>query len=77
MSSYDHTQPTSYTLEQCKAVIGEPARLELTGRVVDARESDAGPFVLFEVDERFGFGELRFGLDLELLTGRRSTRTTS
>ena len=63
---YDHTQPTKHTAQECEAAVGKTATLVLTGKIVEARESDSGPFVMFAPDDRFGL-DTRLGFDLDAL----------
>jgi hypothetical protein len=47
-------------------VVGQTAVLPLTGRFVAAGESASGPYVKFEVDERWGFApQMSLVMDLE------------
>lgn len=64
---YDHTQPTKFTFDQCQEAVGKTFTVTLTGTITEARESIEGPFVFIKFDERFGFGEQRLGVDLDLL----------
>lgn len=63
---YHHTKPTEASMEDCSEAVGKRAVLQLEGTIVEARAGPAGPFVMFQPDERFGFGA-KFGADLELL----------
>lgn len=67
MKKYNHNNETSFTTADIEKMIGATARLPLTGRLVEVGQSDRGPFVLFEVDERWGFGRWRVGVDVEAL----------
>ena len=64
---YNHTQPTRFTTTQCADAVGKRATLHLTGTITEQRVSDAGPFVMFDVDERWGLGNVRLGFDLDAL----------
>lgn len=64
---YDHNNPTRFTKEECEAAVGKKATLPLTGHIIEAGEGDAGPFVRFQIDDRFGFESLVLGLDLDAL----------
>jgi hypothetical protein len=66
--SYDSESPSKFTLDDCNSVVGRKATLTLSGYIVEAHESSAGPFVKFQPDDRFGFGDFRFGIDLDALT---------
>ena len=57
-NSREYDAATTYpdTLADAEAAVGERATLHLTGMIVSAGESDAGAFVHFQVDERWGFG---------------------
>jgi hypothetical protein len=63
---YHHSDATKFSREDCENAVGRRVSLTLTGKIVEARESDAGPFVIFEIDERFGL-PTKLGLDLDLL----------
>lgn len=65
MAEYHHSQRTRFTREECKAAVGKRVELTLTGTIVEARSHEAGDFVIFEADERFGFSA-PIGGDLEL-----------
>lgn len=67
---YDAVKRTDATREECEAAIGKRATLTLTGVIKDVEERDAGPFVKFSVDHRWGFAlsedrPFTIGLDLE------------
>lgn len=66
---YDAADRTKFSLGEAEALVGTRARLPLTGTIVDAGESDAGAWVLFEIDARWGFrGRIdRLGCDVEAL----------
>lgn len=65
---YNSTQQTSFTFEECSALVGSKARLPLTGRIVEAGESQSGPYVKFELSPRWGFPPgTRFTVDVEAL----------
>lgn len=64
---YNHTKPSEFTLKDCEEAVGSTAKLILTGEIIDAGESTSGPYVKFQVDERFGFGTYIIGLDLDAL----------
>lgn len=65
--SYHHSQRTRFSLEDAAKMVGKRASLTLEGTIIGARDMAAGAAVVFEVDERFGFDNLRLGGDLELL----------
>lgn len=67
MDTYHHSHRTGFTAEDVQAAVGKSATLTLEGAIVGWDENENGAYVLFEIDERFGFGPQRFGLDLELL----------
>jgi hypothetical protein len=68
MAPYDHREPTKFTREQVEALVGTRATLPLTGVIDEDRESGAGVFVMFLVDERWGFGsDYRIGIDADAL----------
>lgn len=67
MDEYHHSQRTRFTADEVKASVGKRATLTLKGTIVGWREHENGAFVMFQIDERFGFGVQLFGLDLELL----------
>lgn len=64
---YDATTVAPGTLEDATAAVGHGATLALTGTIIDFGESQAGAFVRFKVDGRWGFGELVLGCDLAAL----------
>lgn len=64
--TYHHSQRTKFTLAEVEAAVGKRATLVLEGTIIKARQTDAGSMVVFEPDERFGFGEIALGGDLEL-----------
>ena len=64
---YDASQGTRFTREDADAAVGKRARLCLTGTIIEAGESDSGPWVRFHVDERWGFGDCAYVLDLDAL----------
>lgn len=69
-TDYDARKPTSFTLPEIERVIGYKAVLPLTDRFVRAIQSDAGAYVMFEVDQRWGFDPpIRLGMDLEAFRG--------
>jgi hypothetical protein len=71
---YDHTRRSAFTLDEAKALVGYRCRLPLTGRIIDAGQSDAGVYVKFMPDERWGFGrDFIIGLDVEALDHMRTT----
>lgn len=61
---YNAENPTAFTREQCDAAVGKRVSLTLTGKVVKARESGLGPYVVVEIDQRFGLPD-RLGMDLD------------
>lgn len=67
-ASYNHENPSRFTRAECESVVGRKATITLTGYIVSAEESDTGPFVRFQPDGRFGFGDFRFGIDLDAIT---------
>lgn len=64
---YNHENPTRFTAEQCEDAVGKHGTLALTGTVVGCGNSDAGPYVKFLLDERWGFGEFRLTVDLDMI----------
>ena len=67
---YDHRKPTSFRPGELDTFVGWKGVLPLTGRFVEVRESDNGPFVMFEPDQRWGFPYgTRFGMDMEAFRG--------
>ncbi len=64
---YDAAEPSRFTEEDCRAVVSRKATITLTGRIVDYGVSETGPFVKFQPDDRFGFGDFRFVIDLDAL----------
>lgn len=69
MIEYDSANDSKFTLEDCKSMIGKAAQINFTGKIIDASESDAGPYVTVLIDERWGFGEFSINLDLDALEG--------
>lgn len=67
MEFYNHNDKSHFSLEECEDAIGKRFTLPLTGTVISAGESSSGPYVVFEVDECWGFGETTYGLDLDAL----------
>lgn len=65
--TYDARNRTARTSEECKAAVGRRATLTLTGTIIEAREHEAGPHVVFEIDERWGLMQSRFVMDLDPL----------
>jgi len=63
---YNHRNPTSKTVEDCKGALGKRVVLALTGTINEHRDGPSGPFVLFQPDERWGFGDTRLGVDLDV-----------
>lgn len=61
---YNHRVKSQYTLAENEQVVGKRAVLAITGEIVEARESEAGSFVVFEPDERWGMAA-RLGMDRE------------
>ena len=64
---YDHKNPSALSADACAKAVGKKATLTLTGTIVDWQVSDEGPFVKLQIDERFGFGDFRLGIDLDAL----------
>lgn len=68
---YDAANRTQATAADAEAAIGKRAELHLTGTIVSTGVSSAGPYVMFEVDGRWGLGTpdnpFRMGFDLEAL----------
>lgn len=64
---YDHRNPTAFSASDCQESVGNKATITLTGTIVDWGSSHAGPFVKFQPDERWGFGDHRLVLDLDAL----------
>lgn len=63
---YDHRRPTTFTRPELEEAVGWKATLPLTGRFVEVREGDAGPYIMFEVDQRWGLAPgTRLGFDME------------
>lgn len=65
--TYDAAQRTDCSRAECEAAVGRRATLTLTGTIIEARESEAGPHVVFEIDSRWGFAQRRFVMDLDPL----------
>ena len=65
--SYDHRKPTRFSSQECHAAVGKRAVLPLTGRIVDAHATPIGTCVIFQLDERWGFEDMKLGLDLDAL----------
>lgn len=65
MPEYNAADRTQATHEECEAAIGRRATLSLTGTITEMGSSEAGHWVKFVVDERWGFGELGLIMDLE------------
>lgn len=55
MPEYDAARKSSVTLPEAQAAIGRRATLTLTGEIIDAGQSEAGTFVKFRLDPRWGF----------------------
>lgn len=53
---YDAATTYPDTLADAEAAVGKRAVLHLTGEVVSAGASDAGAYVRFRIDDRWGFG---------------------
>lgn len=65
---YDASEQSQASREDCEAAIGSNAILHLTGTIVEAQCSKKGNYVVFKIDDRWGFKEdAKFGLDLEAL----------
>lgn len=65
---YDAFTEPPGSLEDAKAAVGRKATLHLTGTITEAKVSQAGAFVRFHVDERWGFrGDFVLGCDLAAL----------
>jgi hypothetical protein len=64
---YDHHNGSSFTEQKCTEAVGKRVQLPLTGRIVASGRSENGPFVVFKVDERWGFDDLTLGVDLDAL----------
>lgn len=67
-SEYDHNKPSALSQQACEDAVGCTATLSLTGRIIEAGSSDAGPYVRFKLDERWGFGDFTLRIDLDALT---------
>ena len=65
---YDATKPSKFTEDECAKAVGLRATLILTGVITSSDVSQNGPFVKFQPDDRFGFGDFRLGIDLDALT---------
>jgi hypothetical protein len=65
VSTYSHLDTSKHSLADCEAAVGKQAKLVLTGEIVRAGESGAGPYVVFQADEKWGF-PTRLGFDLEV-----------
>ena len=66
--TYDHRNPSAFSAHACAKTVGKRATLELTGEIVDWGQSEEGPFVKFQVDERFGWGaNFKLVMDLDPL----------
>ena len=63
--SYDHNNPSRFTLADADAAVGKRATVTLTGTIVKSCQSEAGPYVKFLIDERWGFGRHELGMDLD------------
>lgn len=70
MTDYNAENDTQFSLAECEEVVGKVAELHLTGTIVEAREGDAGPFVVFEPDERWGV-QVKLGFDLDAFVNVR------
>lgn len=66
--AYDAENDSRFSLSECESVVSRKAIIILTGRITDVAMSERGPFVKFQPDDRFGFGDFRFGIDLDALT---------
>ena len=67
---YDARKPTKFTKPELERLLGYKGVLPLTGRFVEVKESNAGPFMVFQIDERWGFDpDTRFGMDLDAFKG--------
>lgn len=66
---YDAANKSAVTLAEGEAMVGKTAELHLTGKIVEAGATEAGTFVKFEVDERWGFppGQ-KFVMDADAFT---------
>jgi hypothetical protein len=60
---YDAKNTSPYTLEENQKVVGKKASLTITGEIVDAGESEAGSYIKFKVDERWGFPFMEIVMD--------------
>lgn len=65
MTDYNAENDTQFSLAECEEAVGKVAELHLTGTIVKAREGDAGPFVVFKPEERWGLGVTKLGFDLD------------
>jgi hypothetical protein len=75
---YDAKNPTAFTLADCEKAVGKRATVALTGTIVEAREGPAGPYVMFQIDGRWGFGNpigqpYKLGIDLDALNTEDAT----
>jgi hypothetical protein len=71
-SAYHHSQRTRFTAAEAERTIGKRASLTLEGEIVEVRDTPVGACVIFEIDERFGFGPIKMGGDLELFDVRET-----
>lgn len=67
---YDSRKPTTFTKSELERRIGWKGVLPLTGRFVEVRVSEAGPYMVFQPDERWGLHpDTRLGFDMEAFKG--------
>jgi len=64
---YDANNRSEFTYDDCYEMIGERATLTLTGTIIDAGESGMGAYVVFKLDDRWGFTQNKFVMDLDPL----------
>lgn len=57
MSEYNYKNKSQHTLGDCLLAVGKRGTIPFTGTIVDAGTSDHGPYVKFQLDERWGFGD--------------------
>jgi hypothetical protein len=75
LPKYDARLRTQFTLQEAESLVGAKARLPLTGMFVEARESENGPYLMFEVDPRWGLAPgTRLGFDVEAFDKIRPSR---
>lgn len=67
---YDSRKPSDFTVQELQSFIGYKGILPLTGRFVEVGESNSGPYIKFQIDERWGFPPgTKFVMDMEAFKG--------